>query len=321
VPRSVPGPVPVVVVVLVAVLVLQVGSLARVALAHSNSYTIAADALASAQGDPCGLARSLSVETDPSAGLLVPRTQPAAPDERPVDVGGAKLPGLGVTGHRETAWFALDAARAGLPVVVTTAGTMRRGDSVALQFGRGRVPLSATAVATSATRDVRVLPPAGADSVRLMIDASTAGSSAPALVTLPRMPVLTPMEALLPRGTDAILDWPVAFVFPCLNPAPLPLGTATLAAWRVGTSQAEDSAGITYAPGFGGPFAAPRLLVTERRMATYLNGDPIRDAVQLYRWMPVEPLVTPRPVVTDRTVPGWAADGHARVPGLDPVGG
>ena len=41
------------------------------------------------------------------------------------------------------------------------------------------------------------------------------------------------MTQVLPRGTRAILDWPVAFVFPCLTPEPLPPGTAGLAQWRV----------------------------------------------------------------------------------------
>jgi hypothetical protein len=54
-------------------------------------------------------------------------------------------------------------------------------------------------------------------------------------------------------------------------------------------------------------------------MATYLTGDPTRDAAELYRWIPLEPLTRPQPVVTDRTVSGWHRDGHARVPGLDRV--
>jgi arabinosyltransferase A/arabinosyltransferase B/arabinosyltransferase C len=83
---------------------------------------------------------------------------------------------------------------------------------------------------------------------------------------------------------------------------------------------ADPSAGITYSPGFGGPFAAPRLLVTEARMPTYLAGDPTRDAVQLYRWSLVAPLTALKPTVVEHTVAGWVSDGHARVPGLDPVG-
>jgi arabinosyltransferase A/arabinosyltransferase B/arabinosyltransferase C len=125
------------------------------------------------------------------------------------------------------------------------------------------------------------------------------------------------MEQVVPPGSRAILDWPVAFLFPCLTPEPLPPGVPT---WRVAPPTSDPAAGITYAPGFGGPFAGPRLLVTQQRLPTYLAGDPVRDAVRLYRWVPIMPLSTPEPVVTERTVMGWAADGHARVPGLDPVG-
>ena len=116
--------------------------------------------------------------------------------------------------------------------------------------------------------------------------------------------------------------WSGAFTacFGCIRPAALPLGTAELPQWEVGTPAGDPSAGITYAPAFGGPFAAPRLLVTEQRMPTYLAGDPTRDAAQLYRWVPLTDLARPRPVVADQTVMGWHADGRTRVPGLDPVG-
>lgn len=320
VPRWVPGPVPVIVAVLVVVLALEVGSFTRTALAHRDSYTPAADAVDTVRGDPCGLQRDLGVETDPAAGLLVARSTPATATERPVDVGGTSLPGIGVVGRTTTAWFALDRPRRGLPVVVTTAGSLRPGDAVRLEFGSGDQVVGAAAVTTSAGRDVRVLPPADADSVRLVVDAGASGTSTPAAVTLPRVPRLTPMEQLLPRGTNTILDWPIAFVFPCLNPAPLPLGTASLPTWRIGPPLSDLSGLITYAPGFGGPFAGARPLVTEQRMPTYLAGDPLRDAVQLYRWTPLVPWAHPVPSVVPRDVPGWFADGHTRVPGLDPVG-
>jgi arabinosyltransferase A/arabinosyltransferase B/arabinosyltransferase C len=120
------------------------------------------------------------------------------------------------------------------------------------------------------------------------------------------------MTRVLPRGTRAILDWPVALVFPCLHPEPLPPGTAALPQWRVGPPADDPSAQITYTPGLGGPFAGPRLLVTQRRMPTYLRGDPTRDPVQLYRWEPVAPLRTLTPTVRDGTAPPDA--GHLRVP-------
>ncbi|WP_433557477.1 arabinosyltransferase domain-containing protein [Pseudonocardia xinjiangensis] len=324
VPRRVPGPAPLVAVLLVAVLALQVLGFARTAVEHRDSYTLASDGIATLQGRPCGLEQQLSVETDPAAGLLPVASGPPTPRTLPVDIGGTTLPGVVVAGRMTTAWFRLDPEqRSGaLPVVVTTSGAAQPGDALYLEFGSGqrvleRRPVTADTVEPT---DDRQMAPRDADTVRLAVVAPNAGPRPPAVVSLPRVPRLTPMLGILPPGSTAILDWPVAFLFPCITPEPLPLGTAALAKWRVGPPASDPSGLITYAPGFGGPFAAPRQLVTEQRMATYLHGDPTRDAAQLYRWSPLVPLVQPAPVVTDETVSGWHRDGHARVPGLDPVG-
>jgi hypothetical protein len=323
--RRVPTPVPVTALLLVAVLVLQVGSFVRIAVAHRDSYTLASDARATLAGEPCGLQRVLSVETDPGAGLLpVEGGGPAAPRTLPVDVGGSTLPGTAVAGRLTTAWFTLDPVqRSGqLPVVVTTSGQTRPGDGLFLEFGAGDRSLEQRRVtpADAGPTDHRELAPAGATSVRLVVDAPTAGPQSPAVVSLPRVPKLTPMEQVLPPGDTAILDWPVAFLFPCVHPAELPDGTAQLPGWRISPPAGDPAAQITYAAGFGGPFTAARLLVTEQRMALYLQGSPLRDTAQLIRWTPVVPMVVPTPTVTERSVAGWHRDGHARVPGLDPVG-
>jgi EmbC C-terminal domain len=139
-------------------------------------------------------------------------------------------------------------------------------------------------------------------------------------VSMPRVPRLTPLVDVLPPGDTAVLDWPVAFQFPCLHPAPLPLGTASRPLWRVAPPGVGEDAGITYRPSFGGPFAGPRLLVTEQRLATYLAGDPVREAAQLRRWVPVEPLRELVPAVVVRERAGWTSVGHARVPERDPIG-
>ena len=106
----------------------------------------------------------------------------------------------------------------------------------------------------------------------------------------------------------------MAFVFPCLTPEPLPLGTAALAQWRVAPPADDPSAAITYTSGLGGPFVGPRLLVTQRRMPTYLRDDPTRDPVQLYRWEPVQPLRTLTSTVRDDA--DLPDPGHLRVPEL-----
>ncbi len=319
VPRRVPGPVPLLSVVLVGVLALQVLSLARTAVEHRDSYTLASDAVSTLRGRPCGLQERLSVESDPAAGLLRPVTVPAVRAERPVDIGGTELPGLAVAGATTTAWFTLDPAQrdGSLPVVVSTAGALRPGDTLRIEFG-GDAGTVLGGRRVDGAGDNRILAPPDARSVRLVVAGATTGE--PALVTLPRVPRLAPMTDVLPPGSTAILDWPVAFLFPCLTPEPIVDGTAGLARWRVTPPAADPAAGITYTPGFGGPFAGPRLLVTERRMATYLDGDPLRDAAQLVAWEPVQPMIRPVPTVTTETVPGWERTGRARVPGLDPVG-
>ncbi|MCE3550369.1 arabinosyltransferase domain-containing protein [Pseudonocardia sp. RS11V-5] len=323
-PRWFPSPAAVTTVLLVAVVLLQVGSFARTGWQHRNSYTLLSDALSTARGTPCGLQERLSVETNPAAGLLPALPDPSGLPAVPVDAGGTELPGIRAAGTGHTAWFALDPAQRSreLPVVVTVAGALRPGDTVAAEFaGDDGAPLARIALKPDGEtpRDIRLLAPEGATRVRLVVDVREPVDT-PAVATLPRVPRLTPMDQVLPAGTEAILDWPVAFVFPCLAPAPLPLGTTALPQWRVGPRQDDDSAAITYTPGFGGPFAAARTLVIEQRMATYLAGDPTRDAAQVYRWVPVRPLAAATPQVTERTVGGWVHTGRTRVPGLDPVG-
>ena len=325
----VPAPATPVAIVLVVVLALQIGSLARIAVAYRDGYTPASDLLATVGGDPCGLQSALQVETDPAAGLLpaapppartpgvvpAPVVAPAAPAA--VDAGGTTLPGVAVTGTGATPWYSLDPGQrtGALPVVVTVTGALRPGDVLDAEFARAgavvaSIPLTGPGVAVDGgPTDRRLLAPSEADAVRLSVGAAAGGVAA---ATLPRAPVLTPMTRVLPRGTRAILDWPVALVFPCLHPEPLPPGTAALAQWRVAPPADDPSALITYTPGLGGPFAGPRLLVTQRRMPTYLRGDPTRDPVLLYRWEPVAPLRTLTPTVHDGTAPSDA--GHLRVP-------
>lgn len=123
------------------------------------------------------------------------------------------------------------------------------------------------------------------------------------------------MTELLPTGTAAVLDWPVALLFPCLRPASLADGTAEPPGWRVAPPSMDGSAHITYDLATGGPFATARTLVRERQLPVYLRDEPAREVARLYRWDVLErPL---HPTRETRTVPGWHRDGRASVPGLD----
>lgn len=325
-----PSPTVAVSVLSVATVLLLLGSFTRTGLEHRDSYTLLSDTASALRGEPCSLGARLSVETTPAAGLLPvgpgPDEDGPVLPEQPVDVGGSVMPGVQAgSGSGRTPWFVLDPEQTAgrLPVVVTVAGALGPGQRLVAEFSDGteivdRVSLSPDG---ATPLDRRLMAPDGAVQVRLRTESPvgeprTAGTGA-AVASLPRVPRLTRLHEVVPPGTTAVLDWPVAFFFPCLRMAPLPDGTASVPGWRVGPPQGDDAAGITYAPQFGGPFAGPRMLVTQQRMATYLDGDPTRDAAQVYRWLPATDAEPGRPSVTVETRPGWAADGHARVPGLE----
>ncbi|CAM04921.1 arabinosyltransferase domain-containing protein [Saccharopolyspora erythraea] len=205
------------------------------------------------------------------------------------------LPALG------DGWYRLaDEQRDGrLPVVFGTSGEVRAVFATA-----EHVVVATERVAPSRGAEVRLAVPAGADVVRVL------GAVRP-----PRAPRLTPMTELLPTGTAAVLDWPVALLFPCLRPASLADGTAEPPGWRVAPPSMDGSAHITYDLATGGPFATARTLVRERQLPVYLRDEPAREVARLYRWDVLErPL---HPTRETRTVPGWHRDGRASVPGLD----
>ncbi|QUH00788.1 arabinosyltransferase domain-containing protein [Saccharopolyspora erythraea] len=213
-------------------------------------------------------------------------------------------PSQGVLPALGDGWYRLAAEQRDgrLPVVFGTTG-----QATAVFATAEHTVVATERVVPSRSAEVRLPVPAGADAVRV-----------PGAVSPPRAPRLTPMTELLPTGTAAVLDWPVALLFPCLRPASFTDGTAELPSWRVAPPSTDGSAHITYDLATGGPFATARTLVRERQLPVYLRDDPLRDVARLYRWDVLErPL---HPTAETRTVMGWHRDGRASVPGLDPAG-
>jgi arabinosyltransferase A/arabinosyltransferase B/arabinosyltransferase C len=228
-----------------------------------------------------------------------------------------------VRGH--TPWYRLDDR--GWPIVVTISGQLPPGTSLVAQFARsgGAQPTSVVSSVTladqrgaPAARDIRIAVPdaRSADLVRLSVTAYQAPGTIPLTFSAPRIPRTVPMHDVLPAGTEAVVDWPVAFLYPCLRIAGTPEGTATLPRWRVSTPAADDSGDIVTAPGFGGPFVTPRALSQAEQLAVYLQGDPMRDVATLYRWRPVTALSAPDISRTSEIRWGWQRSGHLHVPGV-----
>jgi hypothetical protein len=271
-----------------------------------------------------------------------------APAAVPLRVGGQELPGWAAPATPAGAapaeltsdWFVLppEARERAAPVVVTASGTLARG-SVTLEFAATENGLpTGEPVAEgpggpadgTAPRDLRALAPEGTTLVRVRAtsaarDAASAQVASPTgqapelplAVSVPRVPRTVPFDDVVPPGSTALVDWPVAFVFPCLRPPALTGGTAGVPSWRVTPPGLSDAGEIAVAPTTGGPFLTPRLLVDEVRLPVYLDGDPTRDAVGLARWVPRLPLGALAPQVGEETVAGWARTGRASVPVLD----
>ncbi|GAA4867549.1 arabinosyltransferase domain-containing protein [Actinomycetospora straminea] len=295
-----------------------------------------------APGSPSEVGAFLA-SSDSVDATLAPRFVPGAPPAVPLTVGGVELPGWAAPAGVDrgpaqlvSGWYALpaEAREQRAPVVVAASGSLARGD-VTLEFAASPVeaPVSRTPAgprAGTAPRDLRGLAPEGATLVRVRAtsaarDADDARTATPAgqapdlplAVSVPRVPRTVPFDDLVPPGSTALVDWPVAFVFPCLRPPPLTGGTAGIPPWRVTPPGLADAGEIAVSPTTGGPFLTPRLLVDEVRLPVYLDGDPTRDAVGLARWVPRLPLATLSPQVREETVAGWARAGRAGVPVLD----
>lgn len=342
-------------VLLAGVVALLLGSFASVPVKRAGSYSIGGADLASLARPSCGLADRLAVEPDPVAGLLGPvpgadvredRFGPPGPGAVPLTVAGRTLPGWTATsgGARlRSGWFRLtDEQRRGtVPVVTTVSGTAGPRQAVWLEFAAtpdtpigGPVPLAPTPTSlgrATAPRDLRALAPAGALLVRVgAVDDGLDGGGAsrttsageladtPLAVGRPRSPRLVRFDQVVAPGTPVLTDWAVALPFPCAPMPALSEGTAAVPGWRLSAPGLGGYGDLVVGQGLGGPFATARELVTEQRIPTYLDGDPLRDPVGLLRWVPNVPYSRPTLRIGARTTSGTESTGRATVPGLDP---
>jgi hypothetical protein len=241
---------------------------------------------------------------------------------------GVVLPGWVAAGAADSArgatpWYRLDDASAGPPIVVVTlSGELGPGSSLVAEFGsadgtvRAAVPLFDPPGAP-ASRDSRIpVPDPAASLVRLTVTARRAPGTVPLAFSQPRRPRTQPMNSVVPPGTTAVVDWPVAFLYPCLEIAGTPDGTAPLPGWRVSTPSYDDAGDIIVAVHTGGSFVTARTLVRVRQVPVYLDGDPLRDVATLYRWQPVTTFDHPELSRQREVVGGWQRRGHLHVPGL-----
>ena len=323
---------------------LQLGSFVQSTRVQRGSYSLAADAAATVGGEPCGLAEELVVEPDPTAGLLTPAAAdvagepvldgfvavadgatPGGPD---LTMAGTGLPGWaanGSTGESAdeaarlvTGWFELPPSlrEEGLPLVVTTSGHRRAGASVVAEFGTVRgdevqvladvpVPdIGGAPAARDGRLDLGAVPPE-AGLVRLTARDGGAEGALPLAVSVPRVPVTAAFADVVDPGTPALVDWPVAFVFPCQELSAQRNGRTDVPDWRISPAAPNDAGDIIVQISLGGPYAPARTLVDQEQVPVYVTGRPLERPISLYTWRPRDELAEPATRITPVTVAGW----------------
>ena len=176
-------------------------------------------------------------------------TTTQTPAAVPLRIGGTELPGwaapvtpAGRRARRDAAVGLVRAAARGARAA--RAGGRhgervgRRRGSVALEFAAspGEAPIAETPGGPTsgvAPRDLRALAPEGTTLVRVRATSAaratptTRGPRRPSGArptsrspsACPRVPRTVPFDDVVPPGSTALVDWPVAFAFPCLRPA------------------------------------------------------------------------------------------------------
>ncbi len=337
------------VVVCGALVLLQVASMAQGVHAQRGSYSVGGDILASG-GAGCGLSDQVLVEGDPLAGVLRPAPvrpgdDPPLADGFAIDalppagghtgtsdteyvlrngLGTGAAPAVGSyrpdggTGEFRSGWFTLPADR-GAPLTVALAGQTAGGVEVSVEFGRGdengtealdTVRLADGRDGEPGWRDLRTPVPEGADVVRLLAEDRAVAPADWIAVTAPRIPDLATLTDTV--GDDPVLvDWPVGFVNPCVEPFAVIDGVAEVPAYRLLADEQLRELGDTWsAAPAGGPLTWLELLGRQVPVPAFLDGEPGRDWGELRRIDLYEPDAgRPDRVTGSATHWGWYSPG------------
>lgn len=181
-------------------------------------------------------------------------------------------------GRISTRWFTLPAAGS---VIVTAAGSLGEGNSLTAVYGAGGTALPGTqslvdTARSPAWRTFVLLPPPGADSVRIdAVDDATGVNGWLAFTTPAAAPVVT-VQDLVPAGEPVAIGWQLAFGFPCQRPPTLADGITEPPRFAVlrGSGPLGGLYGVGFDSAEGGAFAHVRHTGPVLRLATVGPGDP-----------------------------------------------
>ncbi len=243
------------------VVLFEIATMAYAIPLRWGTYSVGKSGLTSLTGRDCGVEDHLDVEPDPDRGALAE-----------ADGWHVLPPGI-------------DATRTPpLTVPVTSTGTANVHVEFGEQSGSSVRSLRTTRLPASTEghwRDLRLDPAVlapDADRVRVTVEPSSAR------IGTPRLPVVVPLQQVVPAGERVAVDWPNAFLLPCRQPPSLDDGTVQPIRYRfaAGPAQRNLASGQQSAAN-GGPYAPLYGLARATELPTYLRGDSIREPVTVIK--------------------------------------
>ncbi|WP_446680242.1 arabinosyltransferase domain-containing protein [Amycolatopsis acididurans] len=231
------------------------------------------------------------------------------------------------TGRLRTDWYALPQQHAGAQVAVAVAAPAGKATSVSLEFGRqtpqgvevtksqvalpsGTGTVSGSGSTKTKWADERVeigdLPP-DVTLVRVVAEDNDITDDGWVAVSAPRVPTFTTLTQRV-GNAPVYMDWPAAFVYPCMNPVTAHDGVSQIPAYRITAGNLAEEAGIADNIG-GGPLGWLEEVATTPEVPSYLNGDPGQSWGQLMQVEPFTEGAAPQVTHGEKTVWGWWSPG------------
>ncbi|MDL9937657.1 arabinosyltransferase domain-containing protein [Gordonia sp. ABSL1-1] len=260
----------------------------------------------------------------------------------PFNLDPTRVPVLGTSGipggrgHLQSDWYQLPERSADRPLVtISVAGYIEYIDELAvrhpgqklrLEFGRVEPDGRVTTVASMIPLDLDAAPewrnlrfpldqaPPRASVVRVVADDTSADPRQWLALTPPRVTELVTLNSLVGSEDPVLLDWEVAFAFPCQRPATVVHGVLETPKWRI-TPDAEGervNSRRWMAGDYGGPLGIVENELRPTVLPSYLRNDWAKDWGSLQRLTPLKPQVPAELVVTDDVRPGWWTPGPMR---------
>ena len=276
----------------------------------------------------CGLADDVLVELDPGAlapvagsaadalgaggsEAFAPNGIPAEFRTLPFNLDPARTPVLGswqsgAPARLQSGWYRLPArTTAGPLLVVSAAGRFDPGE-VQLQWSGDDHAAAGKLGGTAQFADIGGAPawrnlrlplaaiPAGATSVRLVVDDGNLSPEHWIALTPPRVPRLRTLQDVVGSTDPVFLDWEVGLAFPCQRPFGHRDGVDEVPGWRILPGRISDEVNSPVMDSIGGgPLGVTELLLKATTVATYLKNDWSRDWGSLQRFTPYDPGAQP----------------------------